>query len=256
MFYRAVTRAILAVVLLSAVAIDPRSCGASGVDSLKQIQQPLEVKIGHVASAGTEVPDTVLVTLGAHGYGISAFDFKIGCDSRAVDILNVLPGRLSDSCCWKFFSARRLDSGQKVNRPRSLWQAVAVAEVVPDSTRPVCYGFDGDVSILKVVLSRGEAATGADSVVPIFFFWEDCGDNTISDKSGDGLLMSVPVTVGGELPDSAGGTFPNRAGALPDCVKVGSRYRPHRMIDFHSGAIEFRHGSGEPSGDSSKSPNH
>jgi len=199
----------------------------------------LEINIEKLVIDDMRVDDTLFVTVDTKGQEISAFDLKFGCMGGFLDIIDVLPGEICDSCRWEFFNIRQIDTEGKIGYPENLWRVIAVAEVVPDSIRPLCYGFDRKSSLLKLVLSSGGRASIPDTVEPIFFLWEGCSDNTVSDRSGNVLMLSAGVEdypLALYKPDS----FPTTAGAPSGCFKQGKHNQPNRKIIFRNGGITFK----------------
>jgi len=195
-------------------------------------------------SDGT-IYDTLTVTLDSTACEISAFDLKLGCSDEFVSIVEILPGDFADSCGWEFFHVRRIPSGGNPDLPGELWQAIALAELIPDSSRPACYRFDRDAVLIRLVVTSGIGVAVPDTTVPIFFLWEDCTDNTISDRSGNLLMLSSgvhgnrgTVAESGQLESSS--SFPTRSGSPPGCVRGGQQNSAVRMIEFHNSTLKFK----------------
>ncbi len=199
------------------------------------------VTIERMLVTNQRLHDTLLVTLQANGQSLAGFDFKIGIDNPLVDIIAILPGEIYDSCRWEYFTARQVNTSDKEPYPPILWQVVALAELIPDEEQPLCHGLNRKASLLKLVVSNEHVLNVPDTAVPIFFFWEDCGDNSISSRSGNTLLLSKQVfDYFGAVPPQSRGIFPTRSGAPSQCINPGSRNKPVRKIEFHNGGIEFR----------------
>ena len=187
-----------------------------------------------------QLGDTIDIRFESGNVPIAGFELKIAIDSRFIDIVEVLPGRIPDSCGWEFFNARRIETQNCPTCPLNLWQIVALSETVPDGNPPVCYSFEEEASIARLVLSSEHAGPVQDHSIPIYFYWEDCTDNTISGLSGTTLALSRQVYHYVALPDPVStGRFPNITGAAPECIDPSTLNHPKRMIDFHNGAIEF-----------------
>jgi hypothetical protein len=217
-------------------------------DSLPYVISIERVKVGNM-----RIHDTLAITLNSFVRSLAGFELKFGLESPFIDIDTVLPGELSDSCRWEFFNSRSLTNPDRVDYPPILWQAVAIAQVSPGERGPICYGLDGEVSLAKLVVTSEHVTRVPDTVAPIFFFWEDCTDNTISAVSGDTLAISAKVLnfqdveYTGDLE-----SFPNRTGALDDCINPNKPNRPHRLIEFHTGGVEFKLDVGEHQADSTE----
>jgi len=199
--------------------------------------------------------DTLDIMLSTAGYPIAGVDLKIGLDSYAMEILEVLRGELPDSCEWEFFDTKSSIDQGKEGYPRSIWQVIMLAEFMPDSVRPTCHSFNRPVSIarLVVMLNTDRARIMPDTLFPIYFFWEDCSDNTVTNISGDSLIMSLVVdgvastdsfSVGAGHVQPAGTTparyisFPSRLGAPDACINPKARNKPTRRLVFQSGGVK------------------
>ena len=206
----------------------------------------LRVSIGQITVTDMQIYDTLPVTLQAGGYSISAFDLRLGCHSQYMEIIEILPGDLPDSCRWEFFNARKETVDAESRRPQSLWQVVAIAEMVPDSVHPVCYVLGREATLAKLVLSSGEGSRIPDTVTPVYFWWESCSDNTISDQSGNKLMMSTQVfDFFGKPFDAIKGAFPSGAGTPDRCIKAAAANPPVRRLEFHNGGVISRFDPGD-----------
>lgn len=236
--------------LVSVASVFAQPADSTRVDSLPPMPDtsslsvdtsPYQIRIQQLLVTDMRLNDTLDVTFNSHGRPVGGFDLKIAIDDPAIDILEILPGRMYDSCRWEYFSARRLETPPREGIPRQIWQVVALSQVIPDSIQPLCFAADSDISVLRMIVSNEHQAATDDRTIPIFFFWEDCSDNSISDRSGNQLFISRRVhDYTGRLPDSSAPLFPSRFGAPLQCVNPAVRFPMKRLIDFHNGAIEFR----------------
>ncbi len=188
--------------------------------------------------------DTLAITLNSFGEPIAAFDLKFALESPYLDIVEVLPGEICDSCEWEYFKARQINTAEKENYPRTVWQAVGLAKLGPGKAKPRCYNFERPASLVKLVLAPGLYRRIPDTVAQVFFFWEDCTDNTIANMSGNVLAISAQVfDYYGNSAEKTNSTalFPNRTGAPNQCVDPAAQNKPRRLIEFHNGGIRFRH---------------
>jgi hypothetical protein len=211
------------------------------------------VSVQRVTVADMRIDDTLMISLNSFGNPLAGFELKFAVESPFIYIDTVLPGEVYDSCNWEFFSSRQIDTHNKENYPPVVWQAVALADMMPGADRPVCFGFEREASLIKLVVSNEHIARVPDTVAPIFFFWEDCSDNTIAGISGDTLAISAKVfnyynvecTEDREL-------FPTRTGAPKQCIDPAARNKPHREIEFHNGGVEFKLDLGKDTADSTE----
>jgi hypothetical protein len=196
----------------------------------------LEINDGHLH-------DTLDVMFAANGNSLAGFDLKLAASSDLIEVLDIQPGEIYDSCQWEYFYAGPVRNlGDKSDYPPVLWQAVALAEAVPDQERPECYGFDRPASLLRIIVAGATREILEDTTIPLFFFWEDCTDNTISGKSGDTIFVSASVYdyFGDELPDPKN-LFPTRRGSPQQCISPEQSGRILREVDLHNGGITFRY---------------
>jgi len=179
--------------------------------------------------------DTVDISIESSGKPIGGVDIKIGFDSPALEILEIIPGEIPDSCGWKFFNSRDVSFKTSAEAPIGVWQILAMAEFGGDTVSAVCYGFDRKASIAKLVIhvDSSQIDLETDSMLQIFFYWEDCGDNTVTNISGDSLYLSA------ELNDkrSAPSALPSRIGAPASCINPKAQNKPVRGVVFESGGV-------------------
>ncbi|MEK7775273.1 MAG: hypothetical protein AAB305_05260 [Candidatus Zixiibacteriota bacterium] len=189
--------------------------------------------------------DTVDVTLNGFGKGIGGFDIKIGVENSNFHILEILPGELIDSCHWKLFTPHMTTNLPTTGLPLEVWQVIGLSQAIPDSIGPVCFGFDRPTVLMRLVVDVGphdvhEIIDWLDKYhyLPIFFYWEDCTDNTISTESGDTLCVSSRVFDSNtqEISDKRP-LFPSRTGMPRQCINPSRANRPHKLIDFYNGGI-------------------
>ena len=210
------------------------------------------VQIDRVTVEDMRLEDTLDVMLDARGRSVGGFVLKVGVESRFVEVEDILPGELLDSCQWEFFKPVQLNTIDKENYPWSLWQITGLSKMTPDSTQPVCLGFDRPVSIARLVVSSARAPEIPDTTVAVFFFWEDCRDNALSDASGQTLQVSqrvldaYPVSIPAEAD-----VFPTRLGTPRQCINPNNEYAPKRTVDFVNGGVEFKLKIGGATPDSS-----
>ncbi|MEA3297783.1 MAG: hypothetical protein U9R56_07960, partial [candidate division Zixibacteria bacterium] len=211
------------------------------IDSLVVMMPRYVLSIERMTVTTMKVCDTLDVYLESFGKPIAGFDLKLATASHLISILDVLPGEIYDSCSWEFFNARQVNTSRWENYPPFLWQAVALAETVPDGKQPVCLGFDRKTSLIRLVVSSEHIPLVSDTTVAVFFFWEDCSDNTLSNATGDTLAMSVQVFDYFEADDyERKSIFPTRRGTPRQCIDPATVNKPLRLIEFHNGGVEFR----------------
>jgi len=182
--------------------------------------------------------DTVDIGIESSGKPIGGVDIKIGFDSPALEILEIIPGEIPDSCRWKFFNSRDVSFKTSGDSPIGVWQILAMAEFGGDMVRPVCYGFDKKASIAKLVIhvDSSQIDLETDSIIAIFFYWQDCGDNTVTNISGDSLYLSENSTNEKDTPR----VLPSRIGAPASCINPKAQKKPVRGVSFESGGVVIK----------------
>ena len=242
---------------LDSVTVDtmpPIADSAAVAPDSAQISPPgyYDIAIDRIRVDNMRLNDTIPVWIETNGRTLAGFDFKIALNNRAVDITDILPGYLHDSCNWKYFNARRLETARSDGYPNLIWQIVGLADVIPDSAGPTCHTVEGRVPLMHLVLSNEHMREVRDQKIPIYFFWEDCSDNTISDRSGNSLSISRRLYSYYENPTAqkleTSAAFPNRTGAPHGCIDLSATNPLQRLIDFRNGGVEFELAIPEPSG--------
>lgn len=207
-------------------------------DSLQVENPQFVVKIEHRTMDFDSSLDTVNISLFSPGTSFAGFDFKIALLSDCYSIRDIQPGLFYDSCAWEFFNAREAKNKSDTLKDVSVWQIVAISELMPDSVRPLCYSFDDEVPLVHIIIEKIPMTELSDTVLPINFIWEDCSDNTISGQSGNDLFVSNKVVE--YFPnkfDLKDNQFPTFNGIPAHCVKKGKLNYPKPAVEFHNGGI-------------------
>ena len=132
----------------------------------------------------------------AQYYEMGGFDFLIGYDASALTFLQATPGQLIEDCGWEYFTYRYGVHGNCGDAcPSGLLRIVAMAEDNNGPGHPSCYGPpDSDpheLTEMKFLVTSDY--TLESQYVPIYFFWDDCGDNIISSVSGDTAFIDSKI---------------------------------------------------------------
>lgn len=214
----------------------PALMDSSSSDSARYL-----VRVERAVVPPLNVTDTLEVTVETYGWPFAAVALKIGTNSPYIDIVEILKGEIVDSCHWEYFRADRIKSVNKPRYPKTLWSVIALAKFSADTVKPVCLGLKREASILRLVIVSAPGVLIKDSEAAIFFMWEDCRDNTLSDATGATLLVSSRVFdyFDARLTQS-GDAFPTRFGVPEQCINPRLAHRPRRKIEFHNGGVEFR----------------
>ena len=205
----------------------------NGADSSKG---RISIHISSIDSLRSGQFDTLDIAIESVDHVVAGFSLKIASTNEQLEVVQIVQGTLLDSCGWELFSASPL--AQDDNRPTAVWRISGLAKMSADTVEPDCLASGRRVSIAKVIVTSSHSSD-ISTPMPVFFFWEDCRDNTVSDKGGRQLYVSdrvldyVPI----DYPESQK-PFPNRTGAPPSCVSPKSTNAPKRQIEFHNGGVK------------------
>jgi hypothetical protein len=219
------------------------SAGPNTPDSLdSRVDEGFQIRIGHLTVNNMSLHDTIDIILNPPGTkGIAGFDLRIGCESQFFDIVEVLKGELPDSCGWEFFRASPQTVVDTGDVPGQVWKITALAKISTDESRPVCLGLGRPASLCRLVVASEGRMDIPDHSAPIFFYWESCRDNVLSNSTGQRLLVSTDVIDYFDAKEEQkNGHFPTRRGTPPQCIDQTSLNRPLRRVTFHNGGVQFK----------------
>lgn len=205
-------------------------------------QSSIRIRIDRLSIIGSDQVDTLEVFLDAGEREIAGFNLKIAVGSPQLLLENIFPGEIPRACNWEFFSSAERPTPSDGHGLSQLWQVTALAKSSPGSDRPDCLGLGREASILKLVLSRTPIPNSdkRTEVLPIFFYWESCRDNVLSDISGTSLVVSSEVFGhDGDTLTLLDAEFPTGGGAPASCINPQRRNHPERRILFRNGGVDF-----------------
>jgi len=128
---------------------------------------------------------------------MGGFEFLIAYDASALTLVNVEKGAAID--CWEYFTHRFGPFGNCDGMcPSGLLRIVAMLESNNGPNHPAgCDGADGfftvPAELAKIKFFVTNDRLYECQFVPVYFYWLDCGDNTISDLTGNKLYISNHV---------------------------------------------------------------
>ncbi len=183
--------------------------------------------------------DTIAVEISPTESPLKGFALKIATQTQFFHIDEIIPGDFYNDCGWEFFNSREIISDFSAENYLPVWQVIGLSELFADSIRPSCYKTDKKKPLAKIVISRNQFSQQPDSLVPLFFLWEDCSDNTISGMSGNDLYISKSVfQTFVNQPLFQQNKFPTTQGIPASCSKPSSLNAPKKAISFiHGGVI-------------------
>lgn len=193
--------------------------------------------------------EEVTITYENGDFDIGGFDLLIAYDASALSFIEALPGAFIDNCDWEYFTYRFGFSGNCGSAcPSGMLRIVALAETTNGPIHPSCYYAPTEdpweVAVLRFLVSNDRTLNC--SYVPIYFFWLDCTDNTLSSVDGDSLILDSRIYdfEGNLIWDEADdinypdGLRPPFTGAPEICLE-GDKEFPVRCLDFHNGGVDI-----------------
>jgi hypothetical protein len=124
------------------------------------------------------------------------FDFLVAYDASAMTFMSAKLGSFLDEC-WEYFTYRYNYNGNCGGScPSGLLRVVGIADINNGANHPdpACLrhpgGTDNPVQLVELTFYVTNDRTYECMYAPIRFFWDDCGDNTISNIMGDTLWLS------------------------------------------------------------------
>ena len=179
--------------------------------------------------------------------GIGGFNILIAYDNSALSLQQVIEGSIYAQCGWEYFTYRfGADGNCSGGCPSGLVRVIGIAETNNGANHPVadCDATGLTLFSLKFLVSNDR--TLECQYAPIRFFWLDCGDNTISDETGNLLYIAARVYdyhfIAANVPmDPNLATFPGYAGVpIGACENANpGKPDPIRDIDFYNGGIDI-----------------
>ena len=188
---------------------------------------------------------------------IGAFDILIAYDRSALNFQRVVKGPLfanypGDDCDWEYITWRTWFHPSY--DPHFFWggivRVIGMAEINDGANHPdwVCTeGYMDEVVLFELDFLVTDNRQYECQFVPMYFFWTDCGDNVISDKTGDSLFIEDRVwawdtAYGGRLDepvDPEDSTFPSIFGVMDATCLVGQKEDPIPYIYFYNGGVKI-----------------
>ena len=182
-------------------------------------------------SPGDIVDLPILLENDYPAYQLGGFDFLIQYDDRLVFQL-AQTGALLESCGWEYFS-------YSVPQAETI-HIIALAELNNGNIHPSCYA-DQSGELVSLRFEIPANLNLVDEFLTAWWYWEDCGDNSLASKDGFTLYVSDSVYYYDGFNEYSvtqySSPFPTPGGATDSCV-TGVAPSPERMIDFYGGGFK------------------
>ena len=207
--------------------------------SIEKVHKQLQ---GHIAEVSiyldsTFMPDEFCCDL------IGGFDFLVAYDASALTALPALPGALIDDDKFEYFTYRYGPFGNCGNGcPSGMMRIVAIREYNDGVFND--YHVTGPGELVKLNFLVSTDYNLECQYVPVRFFWYDCGDNTLSDESGNWLHLGLQVYDfgGGLITDPVEYGFTGPEAACFDTVyssEQAFKNAPIGSIIFRNGGVDI-----------------
>ena len=178
---------------------------------VEKVHQQLQ---GHYTTASIYL-DSAFVPAGFTSELIGGFDFLIAYDPSALNFIKADPGALIDDGAFEYFTYRMGPFGNCGSGcPSGMVRIVGMREYNNGVINPNHVAGPGQLVILTFYVTNDR--TFECQFVPIRFYWLDCGDNTLSDESGNFTYLGLKVFdfTGEEITDPVEYGY---SGPMADC---------------------------------------
>lgn len=156
--------------------------------SIEKVHQQLQ---GHHAQVSiyldsAYMPETFTTDL------IGGFDFLIAYDASALTATEALPGALINNDKFEYFTYRFGATGNcDGGCPSGLLRLIALRETNNGVVNTYHIMNPGELAVIDFLVTKDYNLEC--QYVPVRFFWMDCGDNTLSDETGNWLHLGLQV---------------------------------------------------------------
>jgi hypothetical protein len=141
----------------------------------------------------TEVPVYAFVD----GQDVGGFEFLIEYDASALTFVEATLGDYLNDANWEYFTYRKGPfSNCGDNCPSGLVRIVGINDInngMPHPNHPDSWFWSDSITVANLKFYVTDDRTYECQFVPIGFYWLDCGDNTISDSTGNQIFISRNV---------------------------------------------------------------
>lgn len=197
---------------------------------------------GHNTTASIYL-DSAFVPAGFTSGLIGGFDFLIAYDASALNFISAEKGALIDNGKFEYFTYRFGPDGNCGNGcPSGMLRVVGLRETNNGVINPNHVAGPGELVKLNFFVSDNR--TLECQYVPIRFYWIDCGDNTMSDETGNVLYEGLQVYdfEGNLITDPLEFGYTGPMASCFDTVFKHGVHVPDSVKNFPLGVIIFRNG--------------
>jgi len=225
-----------------------QGCECSGTDPMSSTDEPhFQVAIETIEDAPQGQHCEVAVYLeDSHDpqVEIDGFEFNIAYTQAMLAFLAVENDGFCSDCDWEYFTYSQGYFGDcEIGCPYREVNVFGLAEAVLGG-QPSCYSAPGRTKLFTMRFLVTDDRTVAGSFAPIRFLWNDCGDNAMSSRHGDSLLLAKSVYDSNPPRDVTDfgfiGGYPTYTGAQDsDCFAERNDHPSVRLIEFRNGGVDI-----------------
>jgi hypothetical protein len=185
---------------------------------------------------------TVKISLSEGKVPIGGFNLLVQYDPSAFTFVSASLGSAINA--WEYFTYRLGPFSNCISGcPSGLVRFVALADANNGAHHPPASQLEPDGAIVNMTFRVTQNATFEGMVIPLSFYWYDCGDNGVSTSTGDTLLVDMSVydpehILWDEFDEVRYPESMRLQGVgVPDECLIGAKYVPLRCVEFRNGSI-------------------
>jgi hypothetical protein len=205
-------------------------CGAADTcETTVSVSEP-ELTIDTLSALSNSTVEICLRVSGM-SFPWGGFDFLVNFDATMLTFQGATPGDFIVDCDWEYFTYR-LESTNP-----GLIRLVAIADMNNSNKHPSCLTPDSGDIIACLKFTTSNDRNVACQSTQIRFWWNDCGDNAISDPTGEILYI-----VGDEaftIVDYAGNDLTGLVNVGGPGVCPSDKYTPLPCVKFQGGKVRI-----------------
>ena len=175
---------------------------------------------------------------------IAAFELLLSYDASALTFINATTTG-TDIQGYEYFTYNLNHGACGTACPSGLLRLVGIADVNNGAKHPPdsVYSPQGAIAYIEFQIANDQNL--GNQFVPISWVWFDCGDNTLSDRSGSLLYMDLRIfdaELNLKWDEQDDVNYPESArqfglGAPDDCLGLSDKGQPVRCVEYVNGGI-------------------
>lgn len=207
-------------------------CSVVAVEAEAQLVGPIAIEVGWTLAPefGAEVDVPILLHNDIVGPALGGFNLLLHYDTTGLTFNGAVAGNLLEGCGWEYFNYSQMGD--------NLIRLVAVANIADTPGEPSCFlQTAGSDTLAELFFTVASDTNYRCTAFPVEFIWLECGDNALSDQSGDTLLISDRVFLSSGMEAETGASLPSLTGAPDSCI--ANLPGPYiRAINYFSNSVD------------------